>query len=64
MYSIRLPFQCCDQRNCSNKDCFSNEVNFQRGDFDLLRTLVAGSLLKCKGAQEAWTLLKREILQA
>ncbi|XP_042743410.1 uncharacterized protein LOC122188845 [Lagopus leucura] len=43
-------------------------LNFQRADSDLLRTLVARvpweSLLKGKGVQEAWTLLKVEILKA
>ena len=43
-------------------------LNFQRADFDLLRTLVAGvpweSLLTGRGVQEAWTLLKMEILKA
>ena len=43
-------------------------LNFQRVDFDLLRMLVAGvpweSLVKGKGVQEAWTLLKMEILKA
>ena len=43
-------------------------LNLQRVDFDLFRTLVAGvpweSLLKGKGVQEAWTLLKMEILKA
>ena len=43
-------------------------LNFQRVDFDLFRTLVAWvpweSLLKGKGVQEAWTLLKMEILKA
>ena len=42
-------------------------LNFQRVDFDLFRTLVAGvpwkSLLKGKGVQEAWMLLKMEILK-
>ena len=42
-------------------------LNVQRADFDLFRTLVAGvpweSLLKGKGVQEAWTLLKMEILK-
>ena len=43
-------------------------LNFQRADSDLFRTLVARvpweSLLKGKGVQEAWTLLKVEILKA
>ncbi len=43
-------------------------LNFKRADFDLFRTLVARvpweSLLKGKGVQEAWTLLKMEILKA
>lgn len=43
-------------------------LNFRRVDFDLFRTLVAGvpweSLLQGKGVQEAWTLLKMEILKA
>ena len=43
-------------------------LNFQRVDFDLFRMLVAWvpweSLLKGKGVQEAWTLLKMEILKA
>ncbi|XP_048785457.1 uncharacterized protein LOC125685961 [Lagopus muta] len=43
-------------------------LNLKRADFDLLRTLVARvpweSLLKGKGVQEAWTLLKMEILKA
>ena len=43
-------------------------LNFQRVDFDLFRMLVARvpweSLLKGKGVQEAWTLLKMEILKA
>jgi len=43
-------------------------LNFQRVDFDLFRMLVAGvpwkSLLKGKGVQEAWMLLKMEILKA
>ena len=43
-------------------------LNFQRADFDLFRMLVAGvplkSLHKGKGVQEAWTLLKMEILKA
>ncbi len=43
-------------------------LNFQRVDFDLFRTLVAWvpweSLLKGKGVQEAWKLLKMEILKA
>lgn len=43
-------------------------LNFQRTDFDLFRMLVAGvpwgSLLKDKGVQEAWMLLKMEILKA
>ena len=42
-------------------------LNFQRVDFNLFRTLVAGvpweSLLKGKGVQEAWTLFKMEILK-
>ena len=42
-------------------------LNFQRADFDLFRMLVAGvpweSHLKGKGVQEAWTLLKMEILK-
>ena len=43
-------------------------LNFQRADFDLFRTLVAQVpwelLLKDKGVQEAWMLLKMEILKA
>ena len=43
-------------------------LNFQRADFDLFRMLVAwvpgDSLLKGKGVQEAWMLLKMEILKA
>ena len=43
-------------------------LNFQRTDFDLFRMLVAWVtwelLLKRKGVQEAWTLLKMEILKA
>ena len=43
-------------------------LNFKRVDFDLFRTLVARvpweSLLKGKGVQEAWMLLKMEILKA
>ena len=43
-------------------------LNFQRADSDLFRTLVARvpweSLLKVKGVQEAWMLLKMEILKA
>jgi len=43
-------------------------LNFKRADFDLFRTLVARvpweSLLKGKGVQEAWMLLKMEILKA
>ena len=43
-------------------------LNFKRADFDLFRMLVAGVpwelLLKCKGVQEAWMLLKVEILKA
>ena len=43
-------------------------LNFQRADFDLFRMPVARvpweSLLKGKGVQEAWTLLKMEILKA
>ena len=43
-------------------------LNFQRADLDLFRMLVAGvpweSLVKGKGVQEAWTLLKMEILKA
>ena len=42
-------------------------LNFKRVDFDLFRTLVARvpweSLLKGKGVQEAWMLLKMEILK-
>ena len=42
-------------------------MNFQRADFDLFRALVARvpweSLLKGKGVQEAWMLLKTEILK-
>ena len=42
-------------------------LNFQRAESDLFRTLVARvpweSLLKGKGVQEAWTLLKVEILK-
>ena len=43
-------------------------LNFKRVDFDLNRMLVAQvpweSLLKGKGIQEAWMLLKTEILKA
>ena len=43
-------------------------LNFRRADFDLFRSLVAGvpgkSLLKDKGVQEAWMLLKMETLKA
>ena len=43
-------------------------LNFQRADFDLFMMLVAQvpweSLLKGKGVQEAWMLLKMEILKA
>ena len=43
-------------------------MNFKRADFDLFRTLVAQvpweSFLKGEGVQEAWTLLKMEILKA
>ena len=43
-------------------------MNFKRADFDPFRTLVAQvpweSLLKGKGVQEAWMLLKVEILKA
>ena len=43
-------------------------LNFKRADFDLFRMIVAQvpweSLLKGKGVQEAWTLLKVEILKA
>ena len=43
-------------------------LNFKRVNFDLFRTLAARvpweSLLKGKGVQEAWTLLKMEILKA
>ena len=43
-------------------------LNFQRADFDLFRALVARipweSLLKGKGIEETWTLLKTEILKA
>ena len=43
-------------------------LNFKRADFDLFRMNVAQvpweSLLKGKGVQEAWTLLKMEILKA
>jgi len=43
-------------------------LNFQRVDFDLFRMLVAwvpgDSLLMGKGVQEAWMLLKMEILKA
>jgi len=46
----------------------SKTAIFQRADFDLFRTLVAQvpweSLLKGKGVQEAWMLLKMEILKA
>ena len=48
--------------------CKTAVLNFKRADFDLFRTLVAQvpweSLLKGKGVQEAWTLLKVEILKA
>ena len=48
--------------------CKTAVLNFKRADFDLFRTLVAQvpweSLLKGKGVQEAWTLLKMEILKA
>lgn len=43
-------------------------LNFRRVGFDLFRSLVAGvpwvSLLKGKGVQEAWTLLKKEVSKA
>ena len=43
-------------------------LNFQRADFDLFSALVVRLpgelLLKGKGVQEAWTLLKMEILKA
>ena len=43
-------------------------LNFKRADFDLFRMLVAGVpwelLLKGKVVQEAWMLLKVEILKA
>jgi len=43
-------------------------LNFQRVDIDLFRTLVTGVpwelLLKGKGVQEAWVLLKMVILKA
>ena len=43
-------------------------LNFQRADFDLFRTFVAGVpwelLFKGKGVQQAWMLLKMEILKA
>ena len=46
----------------------SKTAIFQRADFDLFRTLVAQvpweSFLKGEGVQEAWTLLKMEILKA
>ena len=48
--------------------CKTAVLNFKSADFDLFRTLVAWvpweSLLKGKGVQEAWTLLKMEILKA
>ena len=43
-------------------------LNFWRTDFHLFRILIAGypwePLLKGKGVQEAWMLLKKEILMA
>ena len=48
--------------------CKTAVLNFKRADFDPFRTLVAQvpweSLLKGKGVQEAWTLLKMDILKA
>ena len=42
-------------------------LNFQRADFDLFKMVVTGVpldlLLKGRGVQEAWTLLKMEILK-
>uniref|UniRef100_A0A493TF21 Reverse transcriptase domain-containing protein n=1 Tax=Anas platyrhynchos platyrhynchos TaxID=8840 RepID=A0A493TF21_ANAPP len=43
-------------------------LDFQRADFELLRTLVGGvpweTVLKGRGVQEGWALFKREILMA
>ena len=54
-----------DVKRVTSKTTF---LNFQRVDSDLFRVLVARaaweSLLKGKGVQEAWTLLKMEILKA
>ena len=54
-----------DVRSVTSKTAI---LNFRRVDFDLFRTLVAGipweSLLRGKGLQEAWMLLKMEILKA
>ena len=54
-----------DVRRVTNK---TSIMNFKKVDFDQFRELVAQvpweSLLKGKGAQEAWTLLKMEILKA
>ena len=54
-----------DVKRVTSKTTF---LNFQRANFDLFRELVAQvpweSLLKGKGVQEAWTLLKTEILKA
>ena len=53
-----------DVRRVTSRTAISD---FQRADFDLFRKLVAGvpweSLLKGKGVQEAWTLVKMEILK-
>jgi len=42
-------------------------LNFQRMDFELFRTLVGrvtwDSVLKSKGVQESWSLLKKEVLE-
>ena len=54
-----------DVRRVSSKTAI---LNFKRVDFDLFRMLVAQvpweSLLKGRGVQEAWMLLKMEILKA
>ena len=43
-------------------------LDFWRVDFELFRTLVGRvpweSVLKCRGVQEGWTLLKKEVLKA
>ena len=53
-----------DVRRVTNK---TSIMNFKKVDFDQFRELVAQvpweSLLKGKGVQEAWTLVKMEILK-